>query len=188
MGKARRKKCLPQKHLPQRGREWGAPCDLPLNRLPTHKHVAQLFLKLIVLNDHDQVNQMIVDQVKEKWLKANPNIPLLQDYAIMQKVQRFTERVKKSRSKMYTAKDLEWIDKNIDTLFELSKCRCKLPLLPCDDRRIRCSKKICEVNHYYCECNIHLNERVSNKVNIPRIEKNIFINVLCFTPNDKIKL
>jgi hypothetical protein len=41
---------------------------------------------------------------------------------------------------------------NKDTLFDISACRCTLPIVSCDSKFIKCTVANCQTEHIACEC------------------------------------
>ena len=66
----------------------------------------------------------------------NPNLPLMKEKPLRNKLQRTFEKViAAERSKASKHKNsVCWLENNLLKLFDISTCRCELPLLNCDDR------------------------------------------------------
>lgn len=146
--------------------EWGAPSDLPTNKLPKYQHVAQLYLKLVNSERNAKtIPQKIAELITEKWMVANPNIPIISEDSIRVKVSRFITVIKVSgHTKKVKLSTLNYYIAMRDKLFDICKCRCDLPLLNCNDRQIRCARNPCKVKHYHCFC--PKGDKVSNSAKI----------------------
>ena len=133
------------------GKWGGTPAVLPLASLPTYCDVARFYY---TEKDDPDWLKTITDAIIEKWVHANPRLPLMEFYTIRHKVKRFKERLYKANAKKATHKVLSSLDNDRDKLFDISACACPLPTLDCQDRNIRCTVKDCKIKHIFCFCKI----------------------------------
>ncbi|XP_065639724.1 uncharacterized protein LOC136072531 [Hydra vulgaris] len=103
----------------------GQPNELPVSDLPTYKQIIQYAYKV------------------ENEITTTEKID---SPAVVLKVIIAAERSKASKHKNSVC----WLENNLLKLFDISACRCELPLLNCDDRNVRC--KGCSNKHYVCLC------------------------------------
>ncbi|XP_047138681.2 uncharacterized protein LOC124814754 [Hydra vulgaris] len=148
----------------------GLPNDLPVSDLPTFKQVIQFSYKLNKqFTEKKLTDQQIVSQISiklvELWRKVNSKLPLIHERSIRKKLELLFKKVlcaehKKSKG---NKSSIVYLEKNFDSLFDLSACNCELPVANCDDRLVRCDIKDCFKKHILCNCDeekkVPVNER-----------------------------
>nr|XP_047138681.1 uncharacterized protein LOC124814754 [Hydra vulgaris] len=148
----------------------GLPNDLPVSDLPTFKQVIQFSYKLNKqFTEKKLTDQQIVSQISiklvELWRKVNSKLPLIHKRSIRKKLELLFKKVlcaehKKSKG---NKSSIVYLEKNFDSLFDLSACNCELPVANCDDRLVRCDIKDCFKKHILCNCDeekkVPVNER-----------------------------
>ena len=139
MPKCKRKKTLRSEILYA-----GKPSDLPVSDLPTYRQIIQFYHQIKAQNS--DVNKPVYFYSREieinlisLWTRVNPRLVLLTN--IEKKIRSVitTVTVIKRKSKGFRQKKSS-LDNNLDKLFDISACRCGLPTIPCDDKRIKCSR------------------------------------------------
>ena len=75
------------------------------------------------------------------WKAVNPRLPLLNEITILKKVNIlcFKKAKQINRKSLPTAQKKFWMEK-LDSLFDVSSCSCKLPVLCCKVYRVKCSQ------------------------------------------------
>ena len=129
------------------GKWGGTPAVLPVASLPTYCDVARFYYT--EKKDQNWL-KTITDAIIEKWVHANPQLPLMDYYGVRYKVKRFKERLYKANANKATNKVLASLDGDKDKLFDISACACPLPALDCQARNIPCTAKNCKIKQIYC--------------------------------------
>ena len=131
----------------------GSAADLPESDLPTHKDITRYFYS-VSLTEKDYPTQisLVVEKVTEVWRKCNPRLPLLEKTEIFRRMKRFFDKVKAYNRKHLPVSAVATLVKKIDKLFDISACRCELPIVPCSSKLVRCSVLNCQSVHIACEC------------------------------------
>jgi len=44
------------------------------------------------------------------------------------------------------------MEEKLDFLFNIARCSCPLPVMPCSDKRVKCSKQNCNDKHLVYTC------------------------------------
>ena len=116
------------------GRFAGKPSDLPVSDLPTYKEVIQYGYKIEkeLFNGQKIDSVSIVTKVssdlQKLWYRVNPNPPLIKDKPLKNKISRTFQKMlsaERIQSKNHIS-SISWLDKKMETLFDLSACRCDL--------------------------------------------------------------
>ena len=125
------------------GRFAGKASDLPVSDLPTYKQLIQYGYKIEkeLFNGQKIDSVSIVTKVnsdlQKLWYRVNPNLPLIKDKPLKNKISRTFKKVlsaERIQSKNHKS-SISWLEKKLETLFDLSACRCDLPIIDdCKDR------------------------------------------------------
>ena len=92
----------------------------------------------------DQISPMI----KNKWKQNNPELVLISDIALKNKIARDMNKAQKIRQKKVTNKKKENFIKKLDRLFDLLCCHC--PFVTCSS--VSCTNVDCSSAHIDCSC------------------------------------
>ncbi len=131
----------------------GTPQKLPHSDLPTHSDIARAFYQ----HSKDKNFSKSVSSVKEElafvWRQCSPLLPLKKDKAVVSQIQHFLSSVKQFNLAHQPPKALrEKLDSIKDRLFDISACKCDLPVAGCDDIQVKCSSDSCDSLHIVCLC------------------------------------
>ena len=111
---------------------------MPKTEPSTYRQIIQHFYFLQILNEEDTLYSITVKiqkDLKEIWGSVNPRLPLLSDKGIESKVLGTLPSVKNINRNSCKATKMKNLTMNLDRLFDISACKCKLPdKLPCNDR------------------------------------------------------
>jgi hypothetical protein len=134
----------------------GQPSPLDITEPPTNRQVIQYsyFIKNSCpdIKEYD-ISKMIADDVVKIWSSVNPSLPLHDTYNVVKSVDRLCfKKAKEINRKCLSKVQVQNMEKKLDKLFDISACTCNLPILPCDDRAVRCNKEKCLAQHIICTC------------------------------------
>ena len=131
----------------------GSATDLPESDFPTHKDIARYFYN-VSLSESDYATQisLVVEKLIDLWRKCNSRLPLLEKTEIFRRLKHFLDNVKSYNRKHLKAPAKAILFKYMDKLFDVSACRCELPIAPCAARSIRCAVVNCQSVHIACVC------------------------------------
>lgn len=62
------------------------------------------------------------------------------------------EKAKQINRRSLPASKVKNLTEKLDLLFDISSCCCELPVLPCEDYRVKCNKENCCSKHIICTC------------------------------------
>ncbi len=117
----------------------GSPNDLH-NREPcTYRELIQYFYFVKISNPNMKdfnVAEYITSKLKEVWGLVSTTLPLFPDKSITKKVWNVMSKAKCINSRKGSTKAAKnFLEKKLDTLFDISACLCGLPdNIPCNDR------------------------------------------------------
>jgi hypothetical protein len=131
----------------------GTASELPESDLPTHSDIARYFY-LVSASEPDYRDQihLVVKKLFSHWAKCNPRLPLMDKVRALSKLKIFLDKVKAYKRRGLKRASKETLVANKDTLFDISACRCKLPIVSCASKFIRCAVANCHTEHIACEC------------------------------------
>ncbi|KAK6178315.1 hypothetical protein SNE40_013114 [Patella caerulea] len=134
----------------------GLPTPLDKTEPPTLRQVIQYsyFVKNSQpgIKNYD-ISKMIAKVLIEIWRSVNPRLPLYDEYYIVKKVDKSCfKKAKEINRKSLSSLHEQNLEEKLDRLFDISSCICKLPIRPCDDKTVKCSKVNCQVKHIVCTC------------------------------------
>ena len=92
-----------------------------------------------------QVHDTVEKIVRQKFLQANPNLPLITPIAVIRKIQRAEESVQLLEHKKLKSQKKKNLLDNLDKLFDLVSCQCKI--VECEENDHDCSGA-----HIMCDC------------------------------------
>jgi hypothetical protein len=132
----------------------GAPEDLKLSDLPTFGDIAKCYWKACESETTFKGHVKFVEQqLLSVWSRCSELIPLLRLCHITQKLERFLEKVRDSKSdKKLRQAQRDDLDRCRDTLFDVSACNCELPIVTCRNVRVNCRLPSCSTTHIICLC------------------------------------
>lgn len=139
--------------MDSKGNYGGNSKELPENCLPNNGDIARYYYHLC--RDTKDFNTLIVrikDKLKTIWNTCMPDLPLKSDLHIRVKVKRLLEKVRKynqNKATLSSANNLLCIANN---LFDIAACTCKLPVVSCADKNVKCVRVNCDKEHIICEC------------------------------------
>ena len=90
--------------------------------------------------------------VVDIWKKVNSALPIFDLSKVKTKVARITDKVRDANRKSLSDTKRANLERTLDTLFDICRCSCKLPIVPCIDRSIMCKAKDCTKTHVLCTC------------------------------------
>ena len=134
----------------------GMPSPLEKTEPPTTRQVIQYsyFLKNSqpCLKEYD-IAKVIADDVIEIWKAVNPRLPLYDKYYIVKLVNKACfKKAKKINWKSLASAQALHLERKLDRLFDISACKCDLPIQPCDANAVKCTKENCNNQHIVCLC------------------------------------
>ena len=134
----------------------GAPCPLDKTEPPTLRQVIKFsyFLKNTYPHlKNFEISKLIAKEIMSIWQAVNPQLPLLREHYIGQKVSIFCfKKAKQINRKSLTTRKVKRMEEQLDRLFDIASCCCKLPVLRCDDFAVKCNKENCQTRHIVCTC------------------------------------
>ena len=68
------------------------------------------------------------------------------------KVETLIQKVKSLTRRSLSKKSTNHLHKSLDDLFDIARCSCNLPVVPCSDKFIRCQQENCILEHIACMC------------------------------------
>ena len=139
----------------------GPPCILDKTEPPTLRQVIQYsyFLENTYPDlKHDEISKLITKEIIDIWKLVNPQLPLLREHYIKQKVDRSCINAKQLNRKSLNVIKVKNMTEKLERLFDISSCCCELPILKCDDYAVKCKIENCQTRHIVCTC--PLNKKV----------------------------
>ena len=92
-----------------------------------------------------QVHDTVEKIVRQKFLQANPSLPLITPNSVIRKIQRAEESVQLLEHKKLKSQKKKNLLDNLDKLFDLVTCQCKI--VECEEKDHDCSGA-----HIICDC------------------------------------
>ncbi len=131
----------------------GSASELPESELPTQSDIARYFY-LVSASEPDYRTQihLVVKKLFSHWAKCSPRLPLMDKVRALSKLKIFLDKVKAYKRRGLKRASKEILVANKDTLFDISACRCKLPIVSCASKFIKCAVEDCQTEHIACEC------------------------------------
>ena len=111
----------------------GTPSDIELSDLPTYRQIVRYSYFLEATCHRKTVlelSKIVLDKILTIWKKANSSLPLMRYQYLLVKVQRVLSAVKKVNHRKSGRK--AFFEHNLDKLFDLSACKCKLEEVSCN--------------------------------------------------------
>ena len=93
----------------------------------------------------NQIYDIVEKIIRGKFLQANPALPLISPNSVIKKIQRAEESVQLLEHKKLKAVKKKNLTDNLDKLFDLVSCQCKI--VHCEERDHDCSGA-----HIICDC------------------------------------
>lgn len=100
-----------------------------------------------------EISKLIAEEITSIWQAVNPQLPLLRERYIGQKVNIFCyKRAKQIDRKSRAATKVKRTKEQLDKLFDISSCSCEVPVLRCDAFAVQCKTENCQTRHIVCTC------------------------------------
>ena len=132
---------------------FGPSADLPdTGDLFTVKDVLAAFQREVDLAPSDSVNSIAIRlevRIRDKWKQANPNLVLLDQKSVAQKMSRLYESALKVNRKQLNKKKTDNFFEKLDKLFDPLVCQCKF--ISCSQAKC-VSEPDCSGVHLHCTC------------------------------------
>ena len=117
----------------------GCSSDLDSRNLSTTRDLIQFYYFIKDLETGESsfsIRIKIRAEIKLLWMKYCPEIPLLEDMTLESKIRRCLEKVDSiNLNKKGATRIKGLLTPQLDRLFDISGCQCKLPdRIPCNDR------------------------------------------------------
>jgi hypothetical protein len=126
---------------------------LPEVDLPTGSDIARFFYHVCLTeSDYNTQVRLVAEKVISVWGNCNPRLPLKSSKQIWNKLKAFLDLVKSFNWDRLTASRRKLLNEKKDKLFDVAACLCELPIVTCDNERVKCSAENCERTHIVCEC------------------------------------
>jgi len=155
MGKRGKKRSLVLTRQSGAKKFCGQPSPLDSTEPPTLRQIIQYNYFLENSQPHlarFDIIKLIVVELQDIWGRVNPRLPVYDEDYITKKVSRELDRVSAINRKKLSVKRQQNLEKKLDFLFDIARCSCSLPVVPCSDKRVKCSKQNCNDKHLVCTC------------------------------------
>ena len=143
---------------------FGPSADLPdSGDLFTVRDVLAAFEREVELSAGVSTNSIATRlevKVREKWKQSNPDLVLMEQKVVIQKISRLYDSAVKVNRKQLTKVKTENFFEKLDKLFDILVCQCKF--ISCGE--VRCTEAECHGAHLHCSC--------PREFKIPEIEWN----------------
>ena len=107
----------------------GGPQILPEGRLPTYRDVARYYHHLSRSDEKKDIKDIVID-ISEKlvpiWVQVSDKLLLISSEGLFNKLKLFCTKVNNVRVKKIKVKEKNHMDKNLDRIFDIAKCKCSL--------------------------------------------------------------
>ena len=90
----------------------------------------------------------IAEKVRQKWVQCNPELVLISDLAVKNKIVRDMKAAQNIKAKKASKVQVDNFMYKLDRLFDILCCRC--PFVDCSD--MSCQVENCSAAHINCEC------------------------------------
>lgn len=137
----------------------GVPSPLPVDEPCTYRGLIQCFYHLRDLDNSERIKlndiaTQISAELHSVWLKVNSSLPILSQYSIFKKVMIVLDTVVDINHNRASVVKEANLNKKLDTLFDISLCKCSLSAQKCSSKWVHCNLSNCSLTHYVCVCPI----------------------------------
>jgi len=138
------------------GKIGGPPAELDETEPPIYRLIIQysyfLFSTYPESTDY-QIAKRIAKAVINIWkMVVNPRLPLIGEQSVIVKLLRLVKSSKDVNRDHRLISKKTFLQGKLDRLFDISACKCELPLVSCDDNRVKCKRENCQTKHIICSC------------------------------------
>nr|XP_047128271.1 uncharacterized protein LOC124808992 [Hydra vulgaris] len=96
---------------------------------------------------------MIALNVIKIWQTVNPKLPLYEHYYVVKLINKLCfMKAQQINQKSLSKVKRNNLEKTLDTLFDISACKCNLPVRSCNDKFVKYVEENCQTQHIICTC------------------------------------
>ena len=98
----------------------------------------------------NKISEEVAKTIIEIWQQVNDNLPIKPEDAVRRKVLRPAQNVNSLHRNRLARHHQVALEKSKDKLFDICQCSSQLPIVDCDDPRVKCSQINCQMKHILC--------------------------------------